>query len=308
MGGVKKTTAKETRKASSGKTAPQKRTQEKKKATKKDATGKKVAAKKEKPLNAAQKKPNVTTKKALKTKAPLIKKGKKTQNRTGQKVRSLTKRAVNKTTKRPVKTAVRPSTQKAARPETLGRWKVQRTIDVDEKGNPVQKVSYHTKFTADDANKPTWDAFCTETTEELMKSNKKLPLHREGGQWGFRQSDGVLFFTDKNGEVYAKSTDVIIAGSYCNSTNTWMWGWNNPSIRPELTMPAKKKVETYVQKNIFCCLYPTYFGLQVVPCCGEGEGWRFSAVVNKILGGVAVYRGPHGPQSTFFVMKNLILS
>jgi hypothetical protein len=208
-------------------------------------------------------------------------------------------RVLSQTSQRAMKNRLRRSSK-------LGPWAVTRGSTVGADGTKLKKISYTMQFTHEDASKPGWSQFVSDCLDELKETNKKLPIGREGGQWAFNQSDDALVFTDQSGKVYAKSTDVVVAGSYSNSSRTWMWGWNNPSIRPELTVSAKPAVEGFVLQNLFCPSYPTFFGLRVVPCAGEGDGWGFAALMNKVLEGVGVYRGPNGQNSTFFVMKNIL--
>lgn len=134
---------------------------------------------------------------------------------------------------------------------------------------------------------------------EIERKNQKLVDEYGFGsfqRWDIDQEDGELVFSD--GGVPKLICSVSILGSFSELSETWMWGWANPSLLKTLTRDTEA-VREYGEKN-------RIEDLTVEKTTAtEGEAWALSALACRILSGLGLYRGPTGNGFVIMMLKRV---
>lgn len=98
--------------------------------------------------------------------------------------------------------------------------------------------------------------------------------------WYYEQAIELLTLSKGNDHSYFKYVPV---GTFSNKTNTWLWSWaNQHSI--EKTKKITLQVKEFGIQNNFDLLIDKHFE------CERNDGWTFTAISQKILGGIGGYR------------------
>jgi hypothetical protein len=121
----------------------------------------------------------------------------------------------------------------------------------------------------------------------------------EEDNWDVDLNEGTLTFTFADGKIIKTAIQVI--GTYNTNDNSFMWGWDHPSVPENLAQHAllAKKWGTNVNE-------PDYATLQI--SCSEDEVWKMSAVVNRLAEANGVYRGDSNGTFVFMTMDTLKVS
>lgn len=117
--------------------------------------------------------------------------------------------------------------------------------------------------------------------------------------WNVNQDAGTIVFTRLDG--ITATCPVQIIGTYDTQENTWLWGWNHPSVVPALQEHARK-VRTYGEEH----------GVERLTTqelrCTENEAWEFTALACKLCEAQGAYRGPAGRTLVFMTFGEVKLS
>lgn len=139
-------------------------------------------------------------------------------------------------------------------------------------------------------SKVNFKEFVAQCVEEL-----RLKTEAHDGVWRLSEADweldqdaGTIVFTTPNGIV--ATCPVQIIGTYDSLAESWMWGWDHPSVDPALQLHAKK-VRALGLKNNREELTTQKINIT------ESEAWELTALACKINEAQGAYRGPAG--STF---------
>jgi hypothetical protein len=127
-----------------------------------------------------------------------------------------------------------------------------------------------------------------ECAAEVEGKNTELAAEYGFGQferWDIDQEIGDLIFSD--GGVPTLICKVVVLGSFSESSQTWMWGWANPSLLDHLTDQTKKVRAYGEEKNV-----PDLVTEKTEAT--EGEAWALASYACRILDGLGLYRGPTG--------------
>ena len=113
--------------------------------------------------------------------------------------------------------------------------------------------------------------------------------------WSFDQEDGrlVLTFSDK-----IVTTPAQIIGSFDGDSKTWLWAWANSSIEPALARDAEK-VRAYGERHGVKRLVDRKWPAD------EVDGWRMTALANRICNSGGAYRGAAGSAYVYFTFGKL---
>ena len=87
---------------------------------------------------------------------------------------------------------------------------------------------------------PEFDALAEKSLATLLdrQTRSDAKWHRERfDQWSCDQGAATLTFTNADGS--GVQADVQILGSYAPNSDSWEWGWNNPSINTELACDSR---------------------------------------------------------------------
>jgi hypothetical protein len=132
----------------------------------------------------------------------------------------------------------------------------------------------------------------------------KTALHRqtwgmgEGGQWGVDLDAGIITFTNDRG--WRITAPVQVVGTYNTADGTWLWGWDHPSVRPELGRDAET-VRAFGEQ----------YGLEVLTtrkvAVDEADGWQFTALACYLAQAQGGYRGPAGPTIIYLTFGGITI-
>jgi len=150
--------------------------------------------------------------------------------------------------------------------------------------------------------KPTdFDTLLDQSMEELRL---KTEAHDAGwglgeADWSVDQDQGEIVFTRADGVTATAAVQIV--GTYNSEDETWLWGWDHPSVAPALQEHAKR-VRDYGKKH----------GIEQLTTrklvCSEGEAWQFAALACKLCDAQGAYRGPAGTAFVFMTFGEVTLS
>ena len=123
--------------------------------------------------------------------------------------------------------------------------------------------------------------------------------HIGEASWGADLDAGIITFDSPNG-MHAEAP-VQIIGTYNTDDETWLWGWDHPSVASPLDQHAKQMFE-YGQQNGIADL--TTRKLQ----CTADRCWELTAVACLLSKAQGAYRGPSGSTLVFMTFGDVKLS
>lgn len=109
--------------------------------------------------------------------------------------------------------------------------------------------------------------------------------------WDVDQEAGVITWTFDNGRTAVAPVQII--GTYNPSDGSFMWGWDHPSVYPDLQQSARLVKEFGEEHGI------ARFTQQKITISGESEAWEFVAVANRLGESNGGYRGDSGGPLVF---------
>src|SRR5689334_10080691 len=141
-------------------------------------------------------------------------------------------------------------------------------------------------------NSPDFPTLLAQSMEELrLKTQAHDGIWHLGEcDWSVDQDMGTIVFTSPNGMIATCSVQII--GTYNTLDNTWLWGWDHPSIVPSIQDHAGK-VREYGETNNLERLTTRKL------TCSETEAWEFTALACKLSNAQGGYRGPAGTTLVF---------
>jgi hypothetical protein len=121
----------------------------------------------------------------------------------------------------------------------------------------------------------------------------------DNADWNVDQDAGLVVFSHQGGIRATCSVQII--GTYNLDDESWLWGWDHPSVVPALQEHAKQ-VRAYGQVN----------GIEILTThklnCSEGEAWEFAALACKLCHAQGAYRGPAAQAAVFMTFGKPTLS
>jgi len=159
-----------------------------------------------------------------------------------------------------------------------------------------------------DYSKPDGDGEPPDFAAFLEGSVEGLRLQTEGHQniwqfgraerWDFDQNSGELVFTFPDKIVKAPAQ---IIGTFDGTTSTWLWAWANQSIDGVLKRDALRVLE-YGKEHGIARLTTAKWKAD------EMDGWRMTALANRICSSNGAYRGPAGATLVFMTFGEVQLT
>ncbi|MEM7104003.1 MAG: DUF6882 domain-containing protein [Bacteroidota bacterium] len=114
--------------------------------------------------------------------------------------------------------------------------------------------------------------------------------------WAVDMKKGTLTFTFEDGKIV--TTTIQVVGTYNTADETFLWGWDHPSVPQELAQHAKLAKKWGIENN------EENFATLKLSCSME-EVWRMAAVVNRVADANGVYRGISGNTAVFMTMGEI---
>lgn len=114
----------------------------------------------------------------------------------------------------------------------------------------------------------------------------------EEQSWNVDQDQGLLIFTFANGTT--ASAPVQIVGTYNARDNTFMWGWEHPSVVPDLQQNA-------AQARAFGQEHGSKELTTQTVSCTEQRAWEYSALAMRLSEANGAYRAEAAPGTFVFM-------
>jgi hypothetical protein len=117
--------------------------------------------------------------------------------------------------------------------------------------------------------------------------------------WDVDQDRGTIIFTNRRG--MRAEAPVQIIGSHSGLEGTWLWGWDNPSLSPNVTEHARRMRE-YGETHSFAELTTRMLR------CSQQECWGLTALAYMVCEANGAYSGASGSGRMFMTFGELRLS
>jgi hypothetical protein len=148
---------------------------------------------------------------------------------------------------------------------------------------------------------------CDDAYNQLLRDcmaevdQKNTELAEEYGfgsfeRWDIDQEIGSLIFSDN--EEVKLTCKIVMLGSFSESSQSWMWGWANPSLLDHLTIETEKVKQHGETNSIPDLTTPKTEAT-------ESEAWALSSYACRILGGRGLYKGPTGNGCVIMMITEL---
>ena len=116
--------------------------------------------------------------------------------------------------------------------------------------------------------------------------------------WAADQENGRIKFTFSDGTI--AEADMQIVGTYNTDDDTFLWGWDHPSVEEPLRAHAKlarqfgeqHEISDYTERKIQCT---------------EDEAWEYTAVAARLGNANGAYRGPSGTTLVYMTFGEIKL-
>jgi hypothetical protein len=122
---------------------------------------------------------------------------------------------------------------------------------------------------------------------------------REAETWDVDQDAGTISWLFADGKVAVAPVQII--GTYNPNDRSFMWGWDHPSVVPELQESAKLVKEFGAKHEI-----PSFMQQKIV-LQNESEAWKFVAVANRLAESNGGYRADTGGPIVFMTYGEITL-
>ncbi|HWZ98757.1 MAG TPA: hypothetical protein VN025_13455 [Candidatus Dormibacteraeota bacterium] len=117
-------------------------------------------------------------------------------------------------------------------------------------------------------------------------------------QWSADQDSATLFFTFADGLVSSASFQIV--GTYSGDDESFLWGWDHPSVLPTLRKHAQLAREWGDANGMSDYTTP-------MVQCSQDKAWEFVAVAARLGEANGAYRGPSGSTYIFMTFGQISL-
>nr|WP_086939864.1 DUF6882 domain-containing protein [Thaumasiovibrio occultus] len=112
------------------------------------------------------------------------------------------------------------------------------------------------------------------------------------------QTEGVIWWTFADGKEVTAPVQII--GTYDPSNDSFLWGWDHPSVQPALREHAQLVKEFGETYNIAVLTQP-------MVTITEQEAWQFVAMANRLGSANGGYRAEAGGPLVFVTFGDITL-
>ena len=148
---------------------------------------------------------------------------------------------------------------------------------------------------------PEFDAYLAARVEAFERKQDTLQAGYALGtwaRWDYDQPTGRLLFSDPADKVAVEAM-VTPIGSWSAASDTWQWGWANPSIVEPGRSKARRLRGLYDATDGLECFHSELFE------CDEGMAWQLAALAVDHLGAVGCYAAPSGASVLFLAIDDI---
>lgn len=138
-----------------------------------------------------------------------------------------------------------------------------------------------------------------EQASDAMREKQKALVDRfqlgTHGRFDWSQEQGVIVFSS-NG-VPKVAADIQFAGSYSDTSKTWLWAWDNDTILPKMLSDSKRVLQ-YGREHHFKRLTEAKWPADEVEC------WGVTTLQAHFTGAEGMYRTSTGKGYTYLTLRN----
>ncbi len=116
--------------------------------------------------------------------------------------------------------------------------------------------------------------------------------------WAVDQDTRLITFT---GTKVTATAPAQIIGTYNTQDNTWLWGWDHPSVDDAMAEHARR-VHEYGEQHGIADLTTRKLA------CDEMQAWAFTALACHLCDAQGAYLGPAGVAMVFMTFGEVTLS
>jgi hypothetical protein len=120
----------------------------------------------------------------------------------------------------------------------------------------------------------------------------------EEEDWAADMETGLIQFTFSNGTIAEANLQVI--GTYNSNDETFLWGWDHPSVPEPLSLHANLARQFGEQNQL-----PQYTQRKIN--CTPEDAWVFTAVAARLGNANGAYRGPAGSALVYMTFGKITL-
>ena len=148
---------------------------------------------------------------------------------------------------------------------------------------------------------PEYDVLIQQSIEglRLQTTAHDSTWHLGEASWSVDQGSGNIVFVSPHG--ITAPCPVQIIGTYNSLDNTFLWGWEHPSVLPALQEHARKVKAYGEQHNI------AELTTQKITCT-ETKAWELTALACRLNEAQGAYRGTSGTSTIFMTFGTVSLS
>jgi len=144
-----------------------------------------------------------------------------------------------------------------------------------------------------------WEGFIRSCSEKLqakqdfLRENFNINEHK---RWDWDLEKEVLEFS--NDGIVAVTAKMEFVGSVSTSSNTWLWGWANPSLEGSIDT-ISNKLTTFGRESKYLKLTTPFWSAD------EIDGWEMTAVAAELLGSRGAYRTTSESSYTYMLIHDI---
>jgi hypothetical protein len=143
----------------------------------------------------------------------------------------------------------------------------------------------------------------------LARANNEMQLRTQAAtelwgldtaSWAVDLDSGIITFTHDEKEIVV-TAPVQVVGTYNTEDNTWLWGWEHPSVSESLGESARH-VRDFGEKYHMTALTTRKVSVSL------DEAWEFTALACHLAGAEGGYSGLAGSTRVFMVFGEVTIS
>jgi hypothetical protein len=116
------------------------------------------------------------------------------------------------------------------------------------------------------------------------------------GRWDASLETGVITFTTGRGWIVTAPFQVV--GTYHTEDGTWLWGWDHPSVHPDLAQDAWRARRFGERYGLEAYTTPMIAST-------EEDAWNFTALACHLSESQGAYSGPDGATRLFLTFGEI---
>jgi hypothetical protein len=131
--------------------------------------------------------------------------------------------------------------------------------------------------------------------ETIARLIQEAGLGGPDDRWEVHLDDGWFAWTGSKGTM---RSPIQVVGTRDTENDTWLWGWDHPSVKPELAQAADKMRQFGEERH------STTLTIRQGPCTDD-QAWLFAHLAVGLGLGDYVYRATSGTTQVFLLLTDI---